>query len=86
VFHSLNVRSDTHSIFSKQIDMNKWLPIAMCISISVVVMLAMISMYVPNAHNVLGMDNMNWQPWLVTVVLAVGIIPIVETFKLLKIN
>jgi hypothetical protein len=66
--------------------MNKWLPIAMGISLVVVLLLAMISMYGGNANEILGMDNMGWQPWLITIGLSVSIIPIVEVAKVMKIN
>jgi hypothetical protein len=45
----------------------------------------MISMYA-NAAPILGMEAMNWGPWLITIGLAVSIIPAVEIAKVLHIN
>jgi hypothetical protein len=39
-----------------------------------------------NATPILGMNQMQWQPWLVTIVLAGSIIPAVEVAKFFHIN
>jgi hypothetical protein len=51
----------------------------------VIVILAMISMYA-NAAPILGMNQMNYAPWLTTIGLAVSIIPAVEIAKIFHIN
>jgi hypothetical protein len=45
----------------------------------------MVSMYA-NAAPILGMNQMDWQPWIVTIVLAASIIPAVEIAKIFHIN
>jgi hypothetical protein len=47
--------------------------------------LAMISMYA-NANQILGMNKMQWAPWLATAGLSISIIPVIEFAKILKIN
>jgi hypothetical protein len=45
----------------------------------------MISMYT-SANQILGMNQLAWQGWLITISLSLSIIPAVEFAKLLKIN
>jgi hypothetical protein len=35
---------------------------------------------------ILGMNQMDWQPWLVIILLSISIVPVVEAAKFLKIN
>jgi hypothetical protein len=54
--------------------------------------LAMISMYADGnnttrvVNEVLGMNQLTWQGWLITIGIAASVIPAVEFAKLLKIN
>jgi Ca2+-transporting ATPase len=56
-FHSLNMRSNTISIFSKDNQKNLLLPLLMSTSIILIVILAMISMY-GHGNSILGMNQM----------------------------
>jgi Ca2+-transporting ATPase len=56
-FHSLNMRSNTISIFSKDNQKNLLLPTLMGASIGLIVILAIVSMYA-NATPILGMNQM----------------------------
>jgi Ca2+-transporting ATPase len=57
-FHSLNMRSNTISIFSKANQRNLLLPLLMGASIGLIIILAMVSMYA-NAAPILGMNQMD---------------------------
>jgi Ca2+-transporting ATPase len=60
VFHSFNQQSDSISIFSKENQFNKLLPLLSGVAFVIVIILAMISMY-GNATKVLGMNQMSYQ-------------------------
>jgi magnesium-transporting ATPase (P-type) len=62
-FHSISMRSDKISIFSKQNERNLLLPTLIAISILLIIILAMISMYTGDeVSKILGMVKMGYAP------------------------
>lgn len=76
VFHSFNMRSQRHSVFSLH-KHNKYLYGAMVLSL----ILTAIVIYVPFLSNAFGFETISFAEYMVSMGLALSIIPIVEAVK-----
>ncbi|MDO4582444.1 MAG: cation-translocating P-type ATPase [Bacillota bacterium] len=79
VFHSLNLRSLSGSIFTLKHG-NFWLYGSMVLSLA----LTTIVIYVPALANAFGFEHISLNEYLIAMALAVSIIPIVEIIKLFQ--
>jgi Ca2+-transporting ATPase len=79
IFHSLNLRSSTHSIFTMK-GRNIFLILAMLASF----VLTLTVIYVPGLNTVFELTALSVKDLLISLVLSVLIIPIVETEKLIR--
>lgn len=79
IFHSFNLRSQIKSVFSLS-KTNWYLFGAMLLSLILTTMV----IYVPFLAKAFGLRVITWQEYLVALVIAVSIIPIVEIVKLVR--
>ncbi len=80
LFHSFNLKSETHSLFSKNPFDNKILNLSFLGSALLMVLLVVLP--IPGLQAVMGLTSVGWWHWLVAVGSAVLIIPYFELVKL----
>lgn len=79
LFHSYNLKSQTHSLFSKNPFDNKILNWSFLASVALMILFVVIPF--PALQGVIGITSINWWQWLLAVGSAVLIIPYFELFK-----
>ncbi|MGX8851988.1 calcium-translocating P-type ATPase, PMCA-type [Amedibacillus sp. YH-ame10] len=77
LFHSLNLRSRTHSIFEVGILKNKWL--LLTIVFGIVLQIAVCQL--PIFHILLKTVSLGWMEWIIVMTLSIGVIVINEISK-----
>jgi Ca2+-transporting ATPase len=75
-FKAYNYRSDRHSVLNTPFA-NKWLNLA--ILVDVLMLIAII--YVPFLHDAFGTFYLPWVDWVIALVLALTVIPVLELAK-----
>ena len=80
LFHALNCRSATASIFS----LRPILPIALVASMVVSGAIHLVAVLVPSLHDVFRTWSLSATEWLVLLALSASIIPMIEVLKLLQ--
>ena len=80
LFHSYNLKSETHSLFSKNPFDNKILNWSFLASALLMVLIVVIP--IPGLQAVMGITSINWWQWLLAVGSAILIIPYFELVKL----
>ncbi len=65
-FNAWNCKNDTHSIFSKDILKNRWLILATIF----VIFLQVLAVYTPFLQNLLRTSGLNYQDWLIIILVA----------------
>ena len=76
IFHSFNLRSRRQSIFTIK-NQNKFLWGAMAVSL----MLTIAVIYVPFLSNAFGLESISFLEYIVSILMAFSVIPIVEVVK-----
>jgi Ca2+-transporting ATPase len=80
LFHALNCRSATASIFA----LRPILPIALLASMVVSGAIHLVAVLVPSLHDVFRTWSLSATEWLVLIMLSASIIPMIEVLKLLQ--
>src|SRR6185436_10578510 len=80
LFHALNCRSATASIFS----LRPVLPIALLASMLVSAAIHLVAVLVPSLREVFKTYSLTGTEWLVLVALSASIVPMIEVLKLLQ--
>ena len=80
LFHAYNLKSFKHSIFSKELFKNKWLNWAFLGSAFFTIILVLIP--AGTFTNFLGITNLNWMQWLISIGAGLLIVPFMELEKL----
>lgn len=65
-FNAWNCKSDSHSIFSKDVFKNHWLILATIF----VIFLQVLAVYIPSLQSLLRTTNLNYQDWLIIILVA----------------
>jgi len=77
LFHSYNLRARNHSLFSSNPFANGKLNLAFLAG----VVLSLLPVLIPGLHGVFSTAWLTWQEWLISIGVAVAIIPIMEIYK-----
>ena len=78
--HSFNLRSQKNSIFTRNIFSNKWLDLSALLGVALTLPVVLI----PALNGIFHTVPLSWQQWLLTVGVALAIVPIVELQKLIE--
>ena len=76
VFHSFNMRSQRGSVLRLKTH-NKYLYLAMLVSL----LLTLAVIYVPFLRDAFGFEHISFQEYIYSLLLAISVVPIVETVK-----
>ena len=82
IVHALNQHSNTISVFSKKHPKNKYLYLAMLIS----TLFALIIYIMPFTRDIFSLTLLNFNQWLIVILLSLSPLIMVEIFKLLRRN
>ncbi len=77
LFHCFNAKSLNGTVFHKDLFKNRFMLIAFGIGVVLTLLVAL----VPGVNGVFSVVHLNWQQWLVSVLAAFAIIPLVELAK-----
>ncbi len=80
LFHSFNLRSQRHSLFSKNPLGNKYLNLSFLVGVILTVAVVLI----PGVNAAFGLVAISWYEWLIAIGVALAIIPLVEIQKLIE--
>ena len=80
LFHALNCRSATASIFK----MKPWMPIALFAAIVISAAIHLVAILVPSLRGVFDTYALDGQQWLILLALSASIIPMIEVLKVLQ--
>ena len=82
LFHAYNMRSQTHSIFNKNLFKNKMMNISFLVGAALMVLVVYIDPL--TGADIFGTVAISWEDWLISMACAIGIIPIVELQKAIE--
>lgn len=82
LFHAYNMRSQTHSIFNKNLFKNKMMNISFLVGTALIVLVVYIDPL--TGADIFGTVAISWEDWLISLACAFGIVPIVELQKLIE--
>ena len=80
LFHSYNLKSESHSLFSKNPFDNKILNWSFLASVLLMVLIVVVP--IPALQSVMGITSINWWQWLLAIGSAILIIPYFEIVKI----
>jgi Ca2+-transporting ATPase len=82
IFHAFNVQSNTISIFSKQNQFNKFIPILSFAALLIIILMLVIGVFGgQNAAEVVGIYPITPIAFVIAFALALSIIPFIEGYK-----
>lgn len=82
LFHAYNMRSQTHSIFNKNLFKNKMMNISFLVGTALMVLVVYIDPL--TGADIFGTVAISREDWLISLACAFGIVPIVELQKLIE--
>ncbi len=80
LFHSFNLKSQSRTLFNKNIFKNKWLNISFLVGAA----LLCITVLIPPLRPLFSTAALTWDEWLIALACGIGILPLVEIQKLIE--